>query len=113
MTEKRQRELLANGGRFDLEPNSLLLGRILEAGIKFHDWLWSSDPDEIEKKLNQYPEGFRYKMASFAMFFNRAVPSKSMLFHGRLDGPGKKVTPEQLEKAGLSDEQLKKIAGVE
>ena len=95
-----------------LDPNSILLGRILAAGLKFHEWIWHHDKDEVEAELEKRPELNRYKMASFAMFFNRAVPSKSFLFHGKV-GDKKAITPEQLEKAGLSEDQLKKIAGIE
>ena len=95
-----------------LDPNSILLGRILAAGLKFHEWIWHHDKDEVEEELKKRPELNRYKMASFAMFFNRAVPSKSFLFHGKV-GDKKAITPEQLEKAGLSEDQLKKIAGIE
>jgi len=100
------------GEDMSLDPNSILLGRILAAGLKFHEWIWHHDKEEVEAELKNRPELNRYKMASFAMFFNRAVPSKSFLFHGRV-GNKKAITPEQLEKAGLSEEQLRKIAGIE
>ena len=99
-----------------LDPSSIYLRRVLEAGLKFHSWLHSArteeEKDAIEEELSRRPELNRYRMASFAMFFNRAVPSKSFLFHGKVDS-GKKVTPEDLESANLSDEQLRKIAGIE
>ena len=100
----------------DLDPNSILLGRILEAGVRFYARLWEADTEEekglIEGELKKFSESYRHKLASFALFFNRAVPSKSYLFHGKM-GDRKAITPEQLEKAGLTEEQLKQIAGIE
>ena len=96
----------------NLDPNSILLGRILAAGLKFHEWIWHHDKDEVEAELQKRPELNRYKMASFNMFFNRAVPSKTFLFHGKV-GDQKKITPEQLEAANLTEDQLKKIAGID
>lgn len=90
------------------------INAILEAGLKLvelvHD---ETKREEVKAKLIDPGERllFDRRLATFAMFFNRVMPAKALILHGRIND--KRITPEMLEEAGLPIEVLRRLAGIE
>lgn len=93
-------------------PTDLLrirLGRILEKGLEFHEFIWFGDQQKVKRYLKRHPEVVRAKMQSFAKFFDRAVPVK--VLH-QSEG-GKRFDVEELRKMNPKMSDIKKLAGIE
>jgi len=87
------------------------LHRIFDAGLRFHESLWFARGKArqlLRDNAKDYPEEFQAKQKSFALIMNKALPTK--IQHDVLPHASNSVTPEQLEKAGLTMEQIKELA---
>lgn len=114
LTERKAKEIV----RLDrinqqIEPKSVVamrLNRIFEAGMRNEESLWFARGKArhvLRQNMKNYPEEFRAKRHSFAMMMNKALPTK--LEHTVVT-ESKGVTPDQLEKAGLTMEQIRELA---
>ncbi len=86
---------------------------IVQKGLAFQKKLVSEDPEDIVARrelLRENPEEVRLQIQGFFKFLERVWPSK--VIHESVSNPRKRVTPEDIEKLGLSPEQLKKLARI-
>lgn len=94
-------------------PKSVVIvraNRILEAGLRFHEFLWFGKRDKVRKYLKENPEEARYKFASFNQWMSRALPVK--ILH-QTTGPGQKVSPEDIAAMNPTPAELRKLAGLD
>jgi hypothetical protein len=88
------------------------IASIIDAGTKFHADLWSDDPkvrQATEEYMKKHAREYHARMKSFAMFFAHYGPKPDPP-----TPPSEEVSIdiEKLEEMQLSDEELKKIAGI-
>jgi hypothetical protein len=86
------------------------LNRIFDAGLKFHESLWFARGQariDLRENIKLYPEEFNAKQRSFALIINKALPTKMEM---KVVKENNAVTPDQLEKAGLTMEQIRELA---
>ena len=84
---------------------------VLEQGFKFHAQLWSDDPKvraKNEKYMEDHPREFKARERSFAMFLSHYGPRQPQQL--KEDKPP--IDIDALDEMNLSDEELKKIAGI-
>ena len=90
------------------------INEILEDGLSLHQWLWDKSKEaEVQEILKDEVKTrhLEKRLASFAMFFNRIMPAKALILHGRIQD--RRITPEMLEAEGLSVEVIRRLAGIE
>jgi hypothetical protein len=89
------------------------LRNILDKGLKHHEQLWSNRAAaklKIESEAKNHPEIFRAKNASFNLMLSKVLPSQ--INHKIDDVRAPRVTADELERVGLTDEQIKRLAGI-
>jgi len=86
---------------------------VLHRGLKFHASLWSEDLKERAanmRYMKKHPQEWRARERSFALFLAKFGPTKE------LEPPPKDprdITPEKLDGMGLSESQIKTLAGID
>jgi len=105
----------ATDGEGQLDPQILpksvvlvRLNRIMEAGLRYHEFLWFGPRDKVRKYLRENPDEARYKFASFSKFFDKAMPTK--IIHQ--SDPNKKISADDIAEMKLTPQELRKLAGI-
>ncbi|HKZ42091.1 MAG TPA: hypothetical protein VJ044_14095 [Candidatus Hodarchaeales archaeon] len=95
------------------EPNIVRINEIVNNGLQFHHDLWSENEEvraAFRAYMEEHPAEFKARFGS-SMFFLRILAS-----HQSKEPPPPSPRPvfsvEDLEKMGLTDEQIEKLAGV-
>jgi hypothetical protein len=89
------------------------LRNILDKGLKHHEQLWSNRAAaklKIESEAKNHPEIFRAKNASFNLMLSKVLPSQ--INHKIDDVRAPRVTADQLEQLDLTDDVIRKLAGL-
>ena len=89
------------------------LKKLFEAAIKHEERVHFAegiDRAELIAEIDQSPELFRAKRSMLPLLINKILPTK--LEHTVTDTRTSHVTPDMLEQAGLTMEQIKKLAGL-
>lgn len=115
MTPRKAREIM-NQNKTETQFQqynimSIRAARIIDDGLKFHERLWRSrgkNRTKLREEMEKYPREFHAKERSFALFFNKFVPTKIETKDTTPGGRG--TTADELEKLNLSMEELKRIA---
>jgi len=87
---------------------------IVQKGLEFQKKLISDDPIDIAERrvlLKEHSEEVRLQTQGFFKFLERVWPAR--VIHESVSKPRRRITPEMIEKLGLSPEQLRKLAGIE
>src|SRR3990167_2370359 len=95
-----------------LNPITVRLNAMLEAGMRFHEARWSNDPEMIkawEKWVEKHPRLFAARERSFTLFFNKILPTK-LIHQGSGSSRPKRIKPEDFQAMKLTQEQLRKLA---
>lgn len=90
------------------------INKIIDHGLRLHEWLHDETQEEEVKKVLKNPakrDLIQKRLNSFALFFSRMMPARALILHGRMSRG--EVTPEMLEKMGLSPDAIRKLAGIE
>ena len=85
---------------------------VLEQGFKFHAELWSDDPEvraKNEDYMVRHPREFHAREKSFTLFLTHYGPQLKPQAAPEKDDA---IDVDKLEEMNLSDEELKKIAGI-
>jgi len=86
----------------------------LVKGFKFQDMLFSDKEEDIEERrklFKDHPEEVRHQLQFFFKYLDRVWPQK--ILHQTIDGPRKRISPEDIAALKLTPEQLRKLAGIE
>jgi hypothetical protein len=89
------------------------LAKLMEAGLKHNETLWfgrGKKKERFESEARDHPEIFRAKNASFNLMLSKVLPSQ--INHKIDDVRAPRVTADQLEQVGLTDDQIKQLAGL-
>jgi len=90
---------------------AIKMTQIVEKGLEFHEKIWNMKPDDLDKFVIDHSRGIKLKMQSFAMFYNKAVPSQGKLTV-KHEGGGQGITAEDLVKMGIPVDTLKQLANM-
>ena len=110
---------------YEIAKQQLALGRdaatirindLLDKGLAYHEWMWNDDPEVTAARrayLLEHPAEFKARWASSNMFVRIAAATAAMRAREHPVTATRNITPEQLTRLGLSQEQIAKLAGME
>jgi len=90
---------------------AIKMTQIVEKGLEFHEKIWGMGDKALDKYAADHGPGIKLKMQSFAMFYNKAVPSQGKLTV-KHEGRGQGITAEDLVKMGIPVDTLKQLANM-
>jgi len=86
----------------------------LVEGFILQDLIFSRNEKDIEERrrlFKENPEEVRHQLQFFFKYLDRVWPQK--ILHQTIDGPRKRISPEDIAALKLTPEQLRKLAGIE
>jgi hypothetical protein len=85
------------------------INTIMERGLELHEKIWT-DEEAFWEDVRKHPDKFKARLVSFQTFFSRFAGNRTAPPPD--SGARRRVTPEELEAAGLTDDQIEKLATV-
>jgi hypothetical protein len=117
VSDRKAREvMILNRLEQKMAPHDIIrirLEKLFDAAIKHEERVQFAEGLErldLIEEIDQSPELFRAKRSMLPLLINKILPTK--LEHTMRDERAPRVTADQLEGLGLTDDQIKKLAGL-
>lgn len=99
-------------------PVALRLGRITDQVLEFYELVakarTTDEMDALEALMKRNPKACAAKLRIAPTLLNKVLPSRSLIAHKTIpsEKPKGNLTANELKKMGLTEDQLRKLAGM-